>query len=143
MLFRSLAKALIKDGFGVSDVVSDDQGVQQSVDENDIQNGFIYVLSSLSADPRIQKMENLYKVGYCSGDITDRIKNAKNEPTYLMSDVKIELAVRCYNMNVPNLESAIHAFSVRLMSLLKSMTAMERNTIRENGLLHHFQLFKK
>ena len=27
-----------------------------------------------------------------------------------MSDVKIELAVRCYNMNVPNLESAIHAF---------------------------------
>lgn len=110
MLFRSLAKALIKDGFGVSDVVSDDQGVQQSVDENDIQNGFIYVLSSLSADPRIQKMENLYKVGYCSGDITDRIKNAKNEPTYLMSDVKIELAVRCYNMNVPNLESAIHAF---------------------------------
>ena len=110
MLFRSLAKALIKDGFGVSDVVSDDQAVQQGVDENDIQNGYIYVLSSLSPDPRIQKMENLYKVGYCSGDITDRIKNAKNEPTYLMSDVKIELAVRCYNMNVPNLESAIHAF---------------------------------
>ena len=27
MLFRSLAKALITDGFGVSDVVSDDQGV--------------------------------------------------------------------------------------------------------------------
>lgn len=27
MLFRSLAKALIKDGFGVSDVVSDDQGI--------------------------------------------------------------------------------------------------------------------
>lgn len=77
---------------------------------NGSQNGFINVLSSLSPNPQIRRIKNLYKVGYCSGDITDRIKNAKNEPTYLMSDVHVELAVRCFNLNVPNLESTIHSF---------------------------------
>jgi hypothetical protein len=55
-------------------------------------------------------MKDLYKIGYCSGDITERIKNAVNEPTYLMSDVRVELAVRCYNLNVANLENTIHSF---------------------------------
>lgn len=32
-------------------------------------------------------MRNLYKIGYCSGDVTTRIKNAVHEPTYLMSDL--------------------------------------------------------
>ena len=28
-----------------------------------------------------------------------------------MSDVHVELAVKCFNLNVPNLESTIHSFS--------------------------------
>lgn len=109
MLFRSLYKALLKDGFGVSEVEEHtSQDVQ--IDENDIQNGYIYILSSLSNNPQIAGMENLYKVGYCKGDVTERIKNAINEPTYLMSEVKIVLTVRCYNLNVPYLESNIHNF---------------------------------
>ncbi|SNS87358.1 T5orf172 domain-containing protein [Anaerovirgula multivorans] len=109
MLFRSLYKALLSDGFGVSEVEEHaSQDVQ--IDENDVQNGYIYVLSSLSNNPQIEGIENLYKVGYCKGDVTGRIKNAVNEPTYLMSEVKIVLTVRCYNLNVPYLESNIHNF---------------------------------
>ena len=110
MLFRSLDKALQKDGFGISEVIEKNNAVPE-ITEEDSQNGFIYVLSSLSPNPQIRRIKNLYKVGYCSGDITDRIKNTKNEPTYLMSDVHVELAVKCFNLNVPNLESTIHSFS--------------------------------
>lgn len=109
MLFRSLDKALQKDGFGVSEII-EKNNIVPDITEEDSQNGFIYVLSSLSSNPQIRQIKNLYKVGYCSGDITERIRNAKNEPTYLMSDVHVELAVRCFNLNVPNLESTIHSF---------------------------------
>ena len=110
MLFRSLDKALQKDGFGISEIIEKNNAVPE-ITEEDSQNGFIYVLSILSPNPQIERIKNLYKVDYCSGNITGRIKNAKNEPTYLMSDVHVELAVRCFNLNVPNyLESTIHSF---------------------------------
>lgn len=109
MLYRSLYKALLKDGFGVSERIEQGE-VTTEVSDEDIQNGYIYVLSSLSSNPQIRSKKNLYKVGCCSGDVTERIKNAANEPTYLMSEVKVELAVRCFNLNVRALESTIHQF---------------------------------
>lgn len=109
MLHRSLYKALLKDGFGVSERIEQNEPATEISDE-DIQNGYIYVLSSLSSNPQVRAKKNLYKVGCCSGDVTERIKNAANEPTYLMSEVKVELAVRCFNLNVRALEGAIHQF---------------------------------
>lgn len=107
MLFRSLVKAMQHDGFSISDVISVDK---VSITPEDKQCGYIYVLRSLSRNPQIRQMKNLYKIGYCSGDVTTRIRNAVNEPTYLMSDVEVVLATRCYNMDVPKLEAAIHGF---------------------------------
>jgi len=109
MLYRSLYKALLKDGFGVSEFESE-VVEEKEISELDVQNGYIYVLSSMSMDKEIRNLENLYKVGYCSGDVTARIRNASNEPTYLMNDVKIELIVRCFNLNVKELETTIHRF---------------------------------
>lgn len=108
MLYRSLYKALLKDGFSVSDkeeIIPDD-----NITDEDVQNGYVYVLSSLSSNPQVAEMKDLYKIGCCSGTVSDRIKNATNEPTYLMSEVKVELTVRCFNMNVFSLESKIHNF---------------------------------
>ena len=109
MLHRSLYKALLKDGFGVSERIEEGE-INTEISDEDIQKGYIYVLSSLSSDPQVRTKKNLYKVGCCSGDVTERIKNASNEPTYLMSDVKVELAVRCFNLNVRALEGTIHQF---------------------------------
>jgi hypothetical protein len=109
MLLRSLYKALLKDGFGVSEKIEIDNPEAEILDQ-DIQNGFIYVLSSLSSNPQIRAKKDLYKIGCCRGDVTERIKNAINEPTYLMSDVKVELTVRCYNLNIRALEGTIHHF---------------------------------
>jgi len=109
MLYRSLGKALKLDGFCISDLI--EQNVNSvSIDSSDVQNGYIYVLRSLSRAPQIRSIRNLYKIGYCSGDVTTRIKNAVDEPTYLMNDVEVVLAVRCYNLDVPYLEASIHSF---------------------------------
>jgi hypothetical protein len=109
MLYRSLGKALKLDGFCISDVV-DSSATNVTIDSSDVQNGYIYVLRSLSRAPQIRSIRNLYKIGYCSGDVTTRIKNATHEPTYLMNDVEVVLTVRCYNLDVPYLESSIHTF---------------------------------
>lgn len=109
MLYRSLGKALKLDGFCISDLIEQSKG-SVSIDASDVQNGYIYVLRSLSRAPQIRSIRNLYKIGYCSGDVTTRIKNAIHEPTYLMNDVKMVLTVRCYNLDVPYLEASIHSF---------------------------------
>ena len=108
MLLRSLYKALLKDGFGVSDY--EEECGSHEIDENDKQNGYIYVLSSLSSNPQISSVTDLFKIGCCSGAVSERIKNAANEPTYLLSDVKVVLTARCYNINVFALENTIHSF---------------------------------
>lgn len=109
MLYRSLGKALKLDGFCISDLIEQNES-SVSIDSTDVQNGYIYVLRSLSRAPQIRSIRNLYKIGYCSGDVTMRIKNAVHEPTYLMSDVEVVLTVRCYNLDIPHLEASIHSF---------------------------------
>lgn len=109
MLYRSLGKALKLDGFCISDLIEQNES-SVSIDSTDVQNGYIYVLRSLSRAPQIRSIRNLYKIGYCSGDVTTRIKNAIHEPTYLMNDVEVVLIVRCYNLDVPYLEASIHSF---------------------------------
>ena len=109
MLLRSLNKALCIDGFGISEIIEHKEGEVKIMD-GDVQNGHVYVLRSLSNKPEIAQKKNLFKVGYSVGDITERIKNAPKEPTYLLSDVQPVLAVRCFNLNVENLETTIHEF---------------------------------
>ncbi len=109
MLYRSLGKALKLDGFCISDLIEKNES-SVSIDSTDVQNGYIYVLRSLSRAPQIRSIRNLYKIGYCSGDVTTRIKNAVHEPTYPMNDVEVVLTVRCYNLDVPYLEASIHSF---------------------------------
>jgi len=108
MLYRSLYKALLQDGFEVSDY--QEKEMEHDISAEDKQNGYIYVLSSLSSNPQISTVQDLYKIGCCSGAVSERIKNAANEPTYLLSKVKVVLTVRCYNINVFQLEGTIHDF---------------------------------
>ena len=74
MLYRSLAKGLYEDGYLVSeheDRVLD--GLSQ-INENDRQNGYIYVLKSLSKDDRILTKRNLHKIGFSTTPVNERIK---------------------------------------------------------------------
>lgn len=128
MLFRSLTNAMRIDGFGISDLQLNDDGTPK-IEPDDVQNGYIYVLRSLSRNPKIRQMRNLYKIGYCSGDVTTRIQNAAKEPTYLMSDVEVVLTARCYNLDVPYLEANIHRFF--------SGTNLQLEIKDSQGILHY------
>ncbi len=72
--------------------------------------GFIYILKSKSAKPEIIEIDNLYKIGYSTIPVEERIKNAVNEPTYLMASVEIISIYECYNMNPQKFEKLLHLF---------------------------------
>lgn len=113
MLFRSLGKQIEKDGKMVSDLKDKEQTLFTNSDilkEEDVHTGWIYVLKSKSTNPEISNIENLYKIGFSSNSVDERIKNAKNEATYLFADVKKIATYKVYNRNADKLESLIHRF---------------------------------
>ena len=81
-----------------------------NISEEDKETGLIYVLSSKSTKPEIRAIRNLYKIGYSEIAIEDRIKNAEQDPTYLMAPVKRIMEFRCFNMNPQKLEQLLHNF---------------------------------
>jgi len=81
-----------------------------AVNEEDMETGWIYILRSKSLKPEIATMENLYKIGFSTVPIAERIKNAAKEPTYLMADVSVVEGFKCYNMNAQKFEHLLHRF---------------------------------
>jgi hypothetical protein len=114
MLYRSLGKGLFENGQGVT-FTNEEMNTQFIEEHNQItkldkEAGFIYVLKSKSEKAEIQSIQHLYKIGYATTSVEERIKNAAKEPTYLMSDVAIVMTYKCYNMNPQKFEQLIHTF---------------------------------
>lgn len=114
MLYRSLYKSLLANGKAVSENI---ENVNEIFDENfggitekDKESGYIYILKSLSDKPEIKEIKHLYKIGFSTTSVEDRIKNAAKEPTYLMADVRIIMTYKCFNMNPQKFESLLHNF---------------------------------
>ena len=112
MLFRSLGKGLFQNGQGITFTDSSYPAFSTSeeVNEEDQPLGYIYILKSKSINQKIREIENLYKIGFSKNVVEERIKNAKEEPTYLMAAVKIVETYQCYNMNPQKLEQLLHNF---------------------------------
>ena len=49
----------------------------------------LYILESLSKDSNVTTIKDLYKIGVTTGSVSNRIKNARKDPIYLMAPVKI------------------------------------------------------
>ncbi|MDA3844741.1 MAG: GIY-YIG nuclease family protein [Candidatus Kapabacteria bacterium] len=114
MKYQSLYKALRENG---KTITQNFENVNKNYVESfngitseDEEAGFIYVLKSKSSNDRISSIENLYKIGFSTTDVQERIKNAEHEPTYLMAPVIIEATWQCYNMNPQKFEQLIHNF---------------------------------
>ncbi|MEA3553525.1 MAG: GIY-YIG nuclease family protein [Campylobacterota bacterium] len=110
MLLRSLSAEFYKDGQIISQLDSEIEDDLSQIKKDDKLNGYIYVLKSLSLDETIRGINDLYKIGYSTTPVKERIKNAKNEPTYLMADVEIIASYQCYNMNTQKFEQLLHQF---------------------------------
>jgi hypothetical protein len=110
MLLRSLGKRLKDSGNMVTKLESEKDNRLFDVTNEDTQNGYIYILKSLSKKDEIITKKNLYKIGFSTNSVELRIKNAKEDPTYLMADVKTVSAYEVYNVNPHKLEQLIHKF---------------------------------
>lgn len=114
MLLRSLAASLYKDGRRVTEsTINMTKGIFEnfnSITDDDNETGYIYILKSKTKDEKIKSISNLYKIGFSTTSVEDRIKNAEHEPTYLMSKVVIIETYKCYNINVNKFESLLHNF---------------------------------
>jgi len=132
MMFQSLYKSLHTNGKmvtqNVDKVIEEFTETFSGITNEDKETGHIYVLTSQSEKEDIASLENLYKIGYSSTSVQERIKNAENEPTYLMAPVKIESSWMCYNMNAQKFESLIHRFF--------GHTCLEIDVFDNNGIRH-------
>lgn len=114
MLYRSLGKQIQKSGKLITNT---DENTNNElyvnagmINEEDEQTGWVYILRSKSDNPKIAAIKDLYKIGFTSTPLDERIKNAKNEATYLFADViKIE-SQEIYNRNAAKLEQLLHRF---------------------------------
>lgn len=128
MLLRSLGKGLYDDGYFVSEHEDRVLDKLSQINSEDKQNGYIYILKSLSSDDRIVTKQNLYKIGFSTTDIETRIKNAKKDPTYLMAEVQTVSAYEVYNVNPHKLEQLIHKFF--------SSSCLDIDIVDGNGKVH-------
>ena len=111
-LLRSLATELYKDPNGRR-VLDTDAGplFSEEVEDGDVQTGMIYVIKSLSDDPRIKELNGtLFKIGFTSGKMETRIQNAKDDPTFLMAPVRPVKTYSLYNIDKVKLENLLHRF---------------------------------
>ena len=107
----TLRKALYENGYTVrenSETTSEYFNTRFNATTDDKPSGYIYVLKSLSDNPEIKTIENLYKIGFSSTTVSERIANAEHEPTYLNAKVEIVASWKAFNMNVAMFESLIH-----------------------------------
>ena len=108
MYLRSLQRALYNNGSTV--IGTNEESLKEfnqnlgSISEDDKVTGHIYILSSLSDKPQIQSLKNLYKIGYCTTSVEQRIENAHTDPTFLMAPVRIISSYKTFNLNPQKFE---------------------------------------
>lgn len=111
ILLQTLRKEVMDDGYVVTETIAETEQSMFSSNElsaNDQVTGYIYILSSLSTQPEIANQKDLYKIGFTINTVEERIADAVNDPTYLMSPVKIEASYKIVNMNSHVFETLIH-----------------------------------
>ena len=114
LLFRSLGRLVQQKGKLITDTLEsiEDDLMKKAglIAEEDVKSGWIYVLKSKSPNPKISQIRDLYKIGFSTTSVQDRVKNAANQATYLFSDVEIIATYKCFNLNTQNFENLLHRF---------------------------------
>jgi hypothetical protein len=113
LFLRSLAAAFWKDPNSRQIVDGNQYELFQQkplIVAEDAPTGYIYVLKSLSKDPQIAQMQDLYKIGFSSNKVEQRTQGAKDDPTYLFNNVRPIAEFQTFNLNPQKLELLIHRF---------------------------------
>jgi hypothetical protein len=110
LLQRSLQRALYKDKTGRR-ITDDEVGplFGDTLEPDDIVNGTIYVLKSLSDHPFVaEHRELIHKIGVTGGKVETRITKAERDPTYMFAKVEVVATYKLSNLNRTRLENIFH-----------------------------------
>ncbi len=108
---QTLVKSLYTEGYTVADHSDiEDAFLHKHFTKgvNDVISGWIYILKSLSTNPKIAEQQDLYKIGFTRQTVEERIANARNESTYLFADVQIIKTYQVANIKASTFEKLIH-----------------------------------
>lgn len=110
VLQRSLQRALHRDK--VARLITEPTAgplFGDTLEPNDIENGTIYVLRSLSDHPYVaEHRELIHKIGITGGKVETRIANAALDATYLLAKVEVVATYKLSNLNRTKLENLFH-----------------------------------
>ena len=111
ILLQTLRKNVVGGGYAITELQEETESrffSNEDITTDDKVTGFIYILSPLSDDPNIKNQKDLYKIGYSTNSVEERIANAAHEPTYLMAPVKIVAAYKVVNLHSQKFEDMVH-----------------------------------
>lgn len=111
ILLQTLRKSVVGGGYAITELQEEMESkffTNEDITTDDKVTGYIYVLSSLSDNPTIKNQKDLYKIGYSTNSVEERIANAAHEPTYLMAPVKIVAAYKVVNLHSQKFEDMVH-----------------------------------
>lgn len=110
LLRLSLIRALYKDDAGRR-ITEPDMGplFSETLDEDDLESGTIYVLRSLSEHPYVTQNRNvIHKIGVTGGKVEVRIGNAEHDATYLLAKVEVVATYKLAGINRTRMEALFH-----------------------------------
>lgn len=111
ILLQTLRKNVVSNGYAVTELQEESEEkffTNADLTDSDKVTGYIYVLSSQSDEPAIKRQRDLYKIGFSTNTVEERVANAAHEPTYLMAPVKIVATYKVVNLNSQKFEDLIH-----------------------------------
>ena len=108
---QTLRKNVVANGYAVTETQEEGEGRffrSDDVKQEDQVTGYIYVLRSKSENPEVKSIKNLYKIGFSTNKVEERVANAEHEPTYLMAPVEIVSTYKIVNMHSQKFEDLVH-----------------------------------
>ena len=117
-LLRSLATELYKDPSGrristpeAGPLFGAKPATETVVAPKGRATGCIYVVRSLSAAPEIAKLDGrLFKIGFTTGSFEERVRMAKDDPTFLLAPVHPVRTYEAIDLNTNKFENLLHRF---------------------------------
>ena len=108
---QTLRKNVVASGYAITEMEEETDAEyfkSDDIEGEDQVTGYIYVLRSLSENPEIKNVKNLYKIGFSTNRVAERVANAEHEPTYLMAPVEIVSTYKIVNMHSQKFEDLLH-----------------------------------
>ena len=111
IFLQTLRKNVVASGYAITETQEETEEKffhSEDVKSGDQVTGYIYVLRSKSENPEIKNIKNLYKIGFSTNRVEERVANAEHEPTYLMAPVEIVSTYKIVNMHSQKFEDLVH-----------------------------------